>query len=83
MVAIVILTVVEETSHQISVRSFIILRSGEGLTFSNKDNSAILGKNAIMKHFRFSFSLKCAKKLINQIYYSYLFLSSNQKVSIN
>ena len=36
--------VVKETSYQISVRSFIILRSREGLTFSNKDNSAILGK---------------------------------------
>ena len=56
-------SVVVETSYQISVRGFIILRSGEGLTFSNKDNSAILGKNTIMKHSRFSFSLKCAKKL--------------------
>ena len=76
-------SVVVETSYQISVRGFIILRSGEGLTSSNKDNSAILGKKYYNETFPVFFFFKVREKTLNQISSSYLFLSSNQKVSIN
>ena len=42
---------VAETSYQNNVRSFIILRSGEGLTSSNEDNSVNFScEKRTMKH---------------------------------
>ena len=64
-----------------NVTSFIILRSGEGLTSSNKDNSANLsGKKNQMKHSRVSI-FRIGEKFKSNLALVVL-LVSNLKVSI-
>ena len=73
--------VVAETSYQNNVRSFIILRLGEGLISSNKGNSANFSGE---KKYKWSiiwgvYFLRICEKTLNPISPSYL--SSNTKIS--
>ena len=74
--------VVAETSYPNNVRSFIILRLGEGLISSNKGNSANFSceKKVQMKHnLGCNYFLRICEKTLNPISSSYL--SSNIKIS--
>ena len=54
-----------------NVRSFIILRAGEGLTFSNKDNSAKFSgeKKKHNEVFRVVYFLRISEITLSQIFY--------------
>ena len=65
-----------------NVRSFTILRSGEGSASFNNENSSIFsGEKKYNEEFRGVCFLTVREKTLNQISYSYSFSPSNLKVS--
>lgn len=65
------------------VKSVIFLRSEEGLTSSDKDNSANFPglKCSTMKHSLVSILITIAEKTVSEVSYLWSFWSSNLKVS--